>query len=87
MIKLLNLKTVTRILCRLLHLQISLFGLELGLVLHRNVDHRRIGLLLVVVSHKVVVVVITLVKELVNYIGFLRLREVFSYHFDMEEVV
>ena len=87
MIKLLNLKTVTRIWCRLLRLQISLSGLELGLVLHRTVDHHRIGLLLVVVGHKVVVVVITLVKELVNYIGFLRLREVFSYHFDMEEVV
>jgi hypothetical protein len=57
---------------------------------HHIVQRRHIGLLLMVGFHKVIVVVIVLVKELViksfvNYIGLL--MEVFIHRSNMEEVV
>jgi len=68
----------------------NLYELELMLDLHHIVQRRHIGLLLMVGFHKVIVVVIVLVKELViesfvNYIGLL--MEVFIHRSNMEEVV
>ena len=77
----------TRIQFQLLRSQIDLFELELMLEHLRNVQRHHIGLLLMVGFHRVIVVVIVLVKEFMikNYIGLL--MEVFLHRSNKEEVV